>query len=453
MQYLLFGILAVLTFAAPATAQEAEKQAARQTPTPLDLAIGAYVDKAYPALFTLYKDLHAHPELSFQEKQTAAKLAKQLKALGYKVTEQVGGNGVVAVLQNGPGPTVLVRTDLDGLPVAEQTGLPYASKATGKNDRNEDVPTMHACGHDVHMTVWMGLAQTLMQFRKDWKGTVVLIGQPAEERSGGAKPMLQDGLFTRFPSPDYCLALHSHAAMAAGKVGYTEGAIMANVDAVDITVRGVGGHGAVPQSAKDPIVLAAQIVLALQTIVSRETSPFEPAVVTVGSIQGGNSFNVIPDEVKLQLTLRSYNDEVRQQTIASIRRICKGLAEGAGMPADRLPVISVRDQHTPFTYNDIPLTRRVTASQSRVLGPADVEATPASMVGEDFSFYGRTEKKIPICMYWLGTVDPQKVRESQEKGTTLPTLHSSAYAPLPEPAIKTGVRAMAAAVLDLLQGP
>jgi amidohydrolase len=428
--------VAALGGVATRTAAQSQVSSAR-TSAGLDQAINAYVNQAYAGLFALYKELHANPELSFQEQKTAAQLARQLKSLGYKVTERVGGNGVVAVLENGPGPTVLVRTDLDGLPVLEQTGLPYASKASGRNEQGEEVPVMHACGHDVHMTVWAGLAQTLAQFKKDWKGTVVLIGQPAEERGGGAKPMLEDGLFTRFPTPDYGLALHVNAGLEAGKVGYTEG---------------VGGHGAIPQSAKDPIVLASQIVLALQTIVSRELPPMEPAVVTVGSIQGGASFNVIPEEVKLQLTIRSYSEEVREQTIASIRRICKGLAEGAGMPADRMPIVTLRGQFTPFAYNDIPLTRRLAASHARVVGAENVVAVPASMVGEDFAFYGRTEHKVPICMYWLGTVYPQRLQESREKGIALPSLHSSAFAPSPEATIKTGIRTMAAAVLDLLQG-
>jgi amidohydrolase len=412
-------------------------------------ALQQYVAAAYPDLFTLYRDLHAHPELSFQEKNTSAKIAGRLKALGFTVTEQVGGYGVVGVLRNGPGPTVLVRTDLDGLPIAEETNLPYASKARGKADDGQEVPVMQACGHDIHMTVFTGVAQALVQFKDHWQGTAVLIGQPAEERSGGAKAMLQQGLFSRFPKPDYCLAVHTNAALPAGQVGYTEGNIMANVDAVDITVRGVGGHGAVPNKAKDPVVLAAQIVLALQTIVSRETSPFEPAVVTVGSIHGGNSFNVIPDEVKLQLTLRSYSDEVRNQTIASIRRICQGQALAAGIPDDRLPVVTVKDQFTPFTYNNIDLTRRLAATFRQTLGASNVVATPPSMVGEDFAFLGRTPEKVPVCLFWLGTVDPKKLAESQTSGIPLPGLHSSKYAPLPEPAIKTGILAMTSAIMDL----
>jgi amidohydrolase len=441
---LLAGLLAGCLLAAPARAQKNTGKSGFPVK-----ALQQFIAGAYPDLQTLYQELHAHPELSFQEKNTSARIAGRLKALGYTVTEQVGGYGVVGVLKNGPGPTVLIRTDLDALPIAEETGLPYASQALGKADDGKEVPVMQACGHDLHMTVFTGVAQSLVQFRNHWKGTVVLMGQPAEERSGGAKAMLQEGLFSRFPKPDYCLALHANAALPAGKVGYTEGNIMANVDAVDITVKGVGGHGAVPHKAKDPVVLAAQLVLALQTIVSREISPFEPAVVTVGSIHGGSSFNVIPDEVKLQLTLRSYSDEVRNQTIASIRRICQGLAQSAGMPADRSPEVTVKDQFTPFTYNNIDLTRRLTTTFRKTLGAANVVETPPSMVGEDFAFLGRTPEKVPICMFWLGTVNPQKLAESQAAGISLPGLHSSKYAPDPEPTIKTGILAMTTAVMDL----
>jgi amidohydrolase len=418
-------------------------------PSDLDRKVADFVEDSYAQLFELYKDLHAHPEIAFQEKNTAAKIAVQLKSFGYEVTENVGGFGIVAVLKNGAGPCVLIRTDLDGLPVEEQTGLPYASKTKTTDEQGKEVRTMHACGHDVHMSVFTGVAKTLRQFKANWKGTLVLIGQPAEERSGGAKAMLKDGLFTRFPRPDYCLALHMNANLPAGKVGYTEGPIMANVDAVDVTIRGVGGHGAVPQSTKDPIVLAAQIVNALQTIVSREISPFQPAVVTVGSIHGGTQFNIIPDEVKLQMTLRSYSDEVRNQTIAAIERICQGTAEAAGISKDHLPIVAVRDQFTPFTDNDVALTKRMVASFTRAIGKENVLAAPASMVGEDFAFYGRQEPKIPICMYWLGAVEAGKWEASQKNGTPLPSLHSATFAPAPEPAIKTGIRTMTAAVIDL----
>jgi hippurate hydrolase len=343
----------------------------------------------------------------------------------------------------------MIRTDLDALPVEEKTGLSYASKVRMKDDAGKEVAVMHACGHDVHMTVFTGVAQTLMQFRNNWKGTLVLIGQPAEEKSGGSIAMLNEGLYTKFPRPDYVLAVHVNSSLPAGKVGYTEGGIMASVDAVDITIRGIGGHGAIPQSTKDPIVIAAQTVLALQTIVSREISPLEPAVVTVGSIQGGTQYNIIPDEVKMQLTLRSYSDEVRNQTIAAIRRITKGIAQAAGVPVDRLPLIEVREQYTPSNYNDIPLTQRLTKVLAQTIGQDNLVKTPPSMVGEDFSRYSRVEPPIPTCMLWLGAVDPKIIAESQKTGKELPSLHSSAFAPLPEPAIKTGVQAMTAAALEL----
>jgi len=420
-------------------------------PSGPDKKIADFVDRSLPELVTFYQDLHANPEVSFMEKNTAAKIAAQLRGLGFAVTENLGGHGVVGVLKNGDGPTVLVRTDLDALPVAEQTGLPYASKVRMPDDAGNEVPAMHACGHDLHMTVFTGVARTLSQFKGDWKGTVVMIGQPAEERSGGAIAMLREGLYTKFPRPDYALALHTNATLPAGKVGYTEGPVMANVDAVDITVRGVGGHGALPHTTKDPIVLAAQIVLALQTVVSRQTSPFDPCVVTVGSIHGGTQFNIIPDQVELKLTLRSYSDAVRNNTIEAIKRIIKGTAEAAGVPQDRLPTIKVREPYTPSTVNDVPLTRRLTGVFTRVLGKENVVATPPSTVGEDFSRFGRETPSVPICMYWLGAVDPKKAEESARAGTGLPSLHSALFAPLPEPAIRAGIRTMSAGVMDLLK--
>jgi hippurate hydrolase len=418
-------------------------------PSDLNKKLTSYIQDSYTGLFELYKHLHANPEISFQEKNTAATIASQLKKIGYEVTENFGGHGVVAVLKNGNGPCVMIRTDLDALPIEEQTGLPYASKVRMKDDAGKEVGVMHACGHDLHMTVFTGVAQTLMQFRNNWKGTLVLVGQPAEERSGGSIAMLNEGLYTKFPRPDYALALHMHSSLPAGKVGYTEGGIMASVDAVDVTIRGIGGHGAIPQSTKDPIVIAAQTVLALQTIVSREISPLEPAVVTVGSIQGGTQYNIIPDEVKMQLTLRSYSDEVRNQTIAAIKRITRGIAMAAGVAEDRLPIVQVREQYTPSNYNNIPLTQRLTKVMVQSIGQDNVVKTPPSMVGEDFSRYSRVEPAIPTCMFWLGAADPKKIAESQKSGKELPSLHSSSFAPLPEPAIKTGVQAMTGAALEL----
>jgi hippurate hydrolase len=421
-----------------------------QTPDALRESVRLRVNQEYPALFELYKHLHANPELSFHEEKTAARVAEELKRAGYDVTIGVGGHGVVAVSKNGTGPTVLVRSDLDGLPVREQTGLPYASQVKTKDDAGKEVSTMHACGHDIHMSCLVGVARVLNDLKAHWQGTLILIGQPAEERGGGARRMLADGLFTRFSTPDFCIALHDDSSLAAGVVGYTEGYALANVDSVDITVRGVGGHGAYPHATKDPIVLASEIVLALQTIVSREIAPGEPAVVTVGSIHGGSKHNIIPDEVKLQLTLRSYTDEVRQQTIAAVKRITHGLAVVAGLPEDRMPIVTLEDDFTPATYNDPELTQRLAGVFKLWLGAGKVARRKPVMGGEDFSEYGRTEHKIPICIFMIGAVSPDVVAESARTGKSLPSLHSPLFAPVPEPTIKTGVTAMTAAVLELM---
>jgi hippurate hydrolase len=418
--------------------------------------IAARINRAaaaeYPSLEKLYQDLHAHPELSFYEANTAQKVAAELKTLGLQVTTNVGGYGLVAVVRNGAGPTVLVRTDLDALPVNEQTDLPFASKVRTTNDLGVEVNVMHACGHDVHMTSLVGTARALSKLKDHWSGTVVFIGQPAEERGAGARAMLADGLFTRFPKPDFCLALHVNSEQPAGTVALVEGFAMANVDALNITVRGAGGHGAWPHKTKDPVVLAAQIILALQTIVSRETDPLDSAVVTVGSIHGGTKHNIIPDEVKLQLTVRSFTDEVRERTLSAIRRIVRGQAIAAGIPEDRLPVVTVESgESIPATYNSPELTRRLRPALQHLLGDKNVITRRPSMGGEDFSEYGRTPDKIPICMFWLGSIEPERVSESERSGQPLPSLHSSQYRPVAEPTLKTGVSAMTAAVIELLR--
>ncbi len=426
-----------------------------QNSAPLDQQIiqklNTLVDQELSYLFDLYKYLHANPELSYHEVNTAKRIAKELRDLGFDVTEGVGGHGVVAIMKNGEGPTVMVRADLDALPVQEQTGLPYASKVRTKDEQGNEVYVMHACGHDMHMTSLIGTARVLSQLKNYWRGTLMMIGQPAEERGGGARAMLADGLFERFPRPNYALALHVSASLPAGTIGYREGYALANVDAVDITIRGAGGHGAYPHRTKDPVVLAAQTILALQTIVSREIAPIEPAVVTVGSIHGGTKHNIIPDEVHLQLTLRSYSDEVRNHTIEAIKRITRGLAMAAGVPEDRMPIVTVADEYTPATYNDPELTLRLAEVLKQSLGESNVIHTEPVMGGEDFGRYGRVEPRIPICIFWLGTVDPAKIEESKKTGKPLPSLHSSLYAPVPEPSIRTGVRAMATSVLELLK--
>jgi amidohydrolase len=414
-------------------------------------AITPVVEREYASLEQLYTHCHAHPELSFREQNTAARLAAELKALGIEVTTGVGGHGVVGVLKNGAGPTILVRTDLDALPLKELTGLPYASTVRTTNDLGAEVDVMHACGHDVHITSLVGTARVLTRLKNRWSGTIVFIGQPAEERGAGARAMLKDGLFTRFPKPDYCLALHVSSDMAAGSVGVVEGFVLANVDSVDITMRGAGGHGAWPHKTKDPIVLAAQSIMAMQTIVSRETDPLESAVVTVGSVHGGTKHNIIPDEVKLQLTVRSFTDEVRAHTLAAIKRIVRGQAISAGIPEDRLPVVQVDEREfTPATYNQPELARRIGGTFKQLFGEKKVISRKPVMGGEDFSEFGRTADKIPICIFWLGSVEPERVADSERTGKPLPALHSSLYRPVPEPTLKTGVTAMSAAVLELV---
>jgi amidohydrolase len=425
--------------------------AAQAANTTLNNLVAAKVAADYPSLAALYQDLHTHPELSLMEARTSGVVARELRAAGFEVTEKVGGYGVVGVLKNGPGPTLLIRTDLDALPVQEETGLPYASTVRTKDLTGNDVPVMHACGHDIHMTVFSGTARMLGALKDRWSGTVVMIGQPAEERGLGARAMLADGLYQKFPKPDLAVALHDIATLPAGTVGVLEGYVMANVDTAEIVVRGIGGHGAYPHATKDPVVLAARIVLALQTIVSRETRPVDPAVVTVGSIHGGTKSNIIPDEVTLQLTLRSYSDAVRQHTIEAIKRICRGEAIAAGIPDDRMPIVTVaEDEFTPSTYNDPALTQRVRGALTAWLGADHVKTIDPEMGGEDFSLYGRTAEHVPICMFRIGAVDPARVAESERTGVPLPSLHSSKFAPLPEPTIKTGVTAMTAVVLDLL---
>src|SRR3954447_25727200 len=376
--------------------------------------IRALVRKEYPTLEALYQHVHSHPELSLAEEQTGRRLAEELRAAGYQVTDHVGGHGVVAVLENGKGKTLLIRTDLDALPVREETGAAYASTMTVKDAAGRTLPVMHACGHDVHIASIVGVAHAMAALKDRWHGTLVLIGQPAEEVIQGAAAMLKDGLFTRFPRPDWCLALHVDAELEAGKVGYVPGYALANSDSVDVVVHGVGGHGANPDKTKDPVVVAAQIVLALQTIASRETKPTAPVVVTVGTIHGGTKRNIIPDEVVLQLTVRTYKDDVREHTLKAIERIAKGTAAAAGIPKELEPVVTVsEDESTPATYNTPELVNRVTGVFRRVLGADNVIEREPVMGAEDFSRFGRTEPKVPIFMSRLGSVPPDKVAESK----------------------------------------
>jgi hippurate hydrolase len=422
-------------------------------------SLDALIDRDIASLVTTYKALHAAPELSHYEEKTATFFAAQLRAMGYTVTEHVGkyekpewtGYGVVAVLKNGAGPTVLLRTELDALPVEEKTGLPYASKVKTKNDAGQEVSVMHACGHDIHITNMIGTAKTLSELKDQWHGTLVILGQPAEEVVDGARSILRDGLYERFPKPDYVIALHDSADLEAGKVGYTPGYAMASSTSVDIKIRGLGGHGARPEATKDPIVVAAQVILALQTIVSREDSPLDPVVVTVGSIHGGTKHNIIPDEVDMQLTVRAYKEEVRKRVLASIERITKGIAMAAGIPDDRAPIVKFSDtQFTTALYNDPQLTERLATAFAKALGQDNVVKLQPVMMSEDFGALS-LDQKIPAVQFTLGAVDPAKVKLSKETGTSLPSLHSALFAPLPEPALRTGIKAMTSAVLDLMK--
>ena len=424
--------------------------AAAQTSAPLDLE--ALANSEYGNLLQLYRHLHANPELSFHESKTSERIQQELRTIGYEVTGSFGGHGLVGVLRNGSGPTVMIRTDLDALPVTERTGLDYASHVKTKDDQGNEVGVMHACGHDIHMTCFVGTARLLSQLKDRWRGTVIMIGQPAEERGGGAKAMLEAGLFQKFPKPDYVLALHDAALLEAGKIGMTEGPALAGTSSVDVTIRGVSGHGAWSYTTKDPIVLAAQVVLGLQTIVSREMRAIDPAVVTVGSIHGGTKHNIIPDEVLLQLTIRFFSDAVRSQLLASIERIVKGMAQAAGVPPGREPVVEVRQgESIGPTVNHPELTRRLGAVIAMAVGKNNVVPFDPVMGGEDFGYFGRTPESIPICIFWLGAVSREKIEGSQKPGgKPLPSLHSNLYAPTPDPTIKTGVKAMTAAALDLL---
>jgi hippurate hydrolase len=354
-------------------------------------------------------------------------------------------------MKNGAGPTVLLRTELDALPVDEKTGLPYASKVKMMNDAGQEVSVMHACGHDIHITNMLGTAKMLVGLKDQWRGTLVLLGQPAEEVIDGARAVLRDGLYEKFPKPDYVIALHDSGDLEAGKVGYTPGYAMASSTSVDIKIRGLGGHGARPESTKDPVVVAAQVILALQTIVSREDSPLDPVVVTVGSIHGGTKHNIIPDEVDLQLSVRAYKEEVRKRVLASIERITKNIALAAGIPEDHAPIVKVSEtQITGPTYNDPQLAERLAAVFVKTLGEENVVKLQPVMMSEDFGYLS-LDQKIPAVQFTLGAVDPAKVKQSKETGTPLPSLHSALFEPLPEPTLRTGIKAMTAAVLELMK--
>ena len=423
-------------------------------------ALDRMVDRELPNLVSTYKRLHAAPELSHHEEKTSALLAGELRAIGYEVTEHIGkypnpdwkGYGVVGMMKNGAGPTVLVRTDMDALPVEEQTGVAYASKVRTRDDAGLEVGVMHACGHDIHMSSLIGTAKMLAQLKDQWSGTLLLVGQPAEELIDGARAMLTDGIYTRFPKPDFALALHDSSDVVAGQIRYTSGYAMAASTSVDVIIRGRGAHGSRAEDSKDPIVLAAEYVLAIQTIVSREKSPFDPGVVTVGSIHGGTKHNIIPDEVHLQITVRTYKEEVRRLILASLERIARGVALTGGVPEDRSPIVQVSEtQVTSATYNDPVLVARIVAALKRSLGADNVSEGPPVMGSEDFGAFALEDHSIPAFMFNVGAIDDARLAEMKRTGRPVPTLHSSLFWPTPEPTIRTAVKAMTAAVLDLMK--
>jgi amidohydrolase len=430
------ALLVSFTLAAPLFAQTLEQR----------------VDRDLPELMETYRALHAAPELSRQETKSSHLVAARLRELGYEVTEHVGkyedggqANGVVAVMRNGKGPTLLIRSDMDALPIIEQTGAAFASTVKAKSPTGDEVGVMHACGHDVHMTSLMGAAKILAETKSSWKGTLLLVAQPSEEIGAGAEAMMRDSMYTRFPRPDYSFAIHDWAMAPAGKVVYVSGYAMAAIDAVDITVRGVGGHGAAPHQTRDPIVLASQIVVALQTIVSRDRSPVDPVVVTVGSIHGGTKRNIIPDEVKLTLTVRTFKPEVRERVIAAIERIARGTAIAAGIPEDRMPIVDVlAGERGNVTYNDPKFTERIVGALAKHLGAANVSPTDPATVSEDFGYFS-DGGKIPSALLFVGAGDAALIAAGKQPG-----LHSSKFLPVAEPAIRTAIRTIVTTAGELL---
>lgn len=445
MHHALTAIMAAVSLSSAASAQTAPT-----APSPRSVIADA-IAQDMDELMTLYRDLHANPELSGAESATAAKLARRLKAMKFDVTEKVGGTGVVAVMKNGSGPVLLIRADMDGLPVTEQTGLPFASKVRAKTAEGVETGVMHACGHDTHMTAFIATARLLSSMKGRWKGTLVMILQPAEEVGKGARQMLEDGLYTRFPRPTHALAFHDAANLEAGTIGYTPGYALANVDSVDLLVRGTGGHGAYPQTAKDPIVLGARIVTSLQTLVSREQDPLDPAVVTVGSFVGGAKHNIIPDEAKLLLTVRSYSDETRERLIRGIERIARGEAIAAGIADDRMPLLSVKDEFTPSTYNPPAFANQMADLLKAHFPQGTVMETKPSMGGEDFGRYYRADKSINSFIFWVGGVPADQMAKAAAGQITLPSLHSPFWAPQADKVIATASEAMTVLALDILK--
>jgi len=425
---------------------------------PWEATTASLADRQLPSLVKYYEALHADPELSRLEAHTSADLARELRAVGFEVTEHVGqyslpgqqAYGVVGILRNGTGPTVLIRADMDALPVEEQTGLPYASHKRMAGSTGGNFPVMHACGHDVHVTSMVGVARVLAALRDRWHGTLMLVGQPAEETIDGASALVRSGLYERFGKPDFALALHSTSAIPAGTIGVVSGYALATSTSMDVIVRGVGGHGSRPEDARDPVVLAANIVMQLQTVVSREISPFDPSVLTVGSIHGGTKRNIIPEEVKLELTMRTYSEATRQHMIQAVARISRAAALGADMPEDRLPIVKlIETEQAPALFNEPKLVARLRPALETALGQANVQDFPRIMGSEDFGNLG-LDGTIPVTLFWLGVSDPAKAAEAARTHVPLPNIHSALYAPVAAPTLRTGVIAMSAAALELL---
>ena len=407
------------------------------------------LEKDISYLKNLYIDIHQNPEISLMEKETSIKLANELRKVGFNVTENFGGYGVVGILENGEGPTILYRTDLDALPMEEKTGLSYASKIRTKNFDGNDVGTMHSCGHDMHMAVWTGTARALSKRKNEWSGTIMMIGQPAEEIGAGAAMMLNEGLFEKFPTPDYGIALHSSPTIPTGQVGFGKGYTMANTESIDIKIFGQGAHGASPHMSIDPVVTASLIVMELQTIVSRNINPIDDAVITVGSIKGGTKHNIIPDEVNLQLTVRTYKDEVRKLIHKRIKEICNGVASSMGLDKSRWPQVIFPEQYTPANYNDENLVDIMVSVSESLIGKENVINSEPQMVGEDFARYGSTKEDIPTVMYWLGTVPQERMEKYNAGNYALPALHSPFYYPDIENSIRTGVLVSTESLIEL----
>jgi amidohydrolase len=421
--------------------------------------LDAVVNGELSNLVETYKGIHEHPELSHHEEHTAALLADELRKAGFTVTERVGkypdgteAYGLVAILQNGPGPRLLIRTDMDALPIVEETGAPYASHVRTKNAAGQDVGVMHACGHDVHVTTMIGTARALSATRAKWHGTVMLIGQPSEETIDGARAMLADHLYDRFGTPDLAIALHDTNTRAAGTVSVTSGPALTSSTSVDVVMRGIGAHGAQPQAGKDPIVMAGEFIVQLQTIVSRQEDPRDPSIVTIGDIHGGTKRNIIPNEVKMEITARAYSDKSRQVIVDGIRRTAQGVALSAGVPADLAPIVTVLDaESTPVMYNDPALTARVKAALIKALGASNVIDEDPGTASEDFGIFGLEGRKIPTMMFGLGAIDPVKFAAAQAEGRLVPGPHNSRFEPVPEPTLRTGVKAMTSVAIALLQ--